>query len=997
MKKVPFLLAAVLAVSSARTALPTPRVLDQVLPAHPTRLIVKFRSSVTTCARCLVAEGLPFKSATGRDSLDRLNRSFGVREAHPLFLRDHELDADRKTTYRQRIDVVLGKYPARSARIPKGAAVPDLSNVYVLELPAGTDVAAAAARYAADPEVVYAQPDYVVQTTFTPNDPYFSSSGTWGQGYGDLWGLHASNADQGWDLAHGSGTVVAVIDTGVDPNHPDLAANIWSNPGEIPGNGIDDDGNGFIDDVAGWDFVQDDANPMDLHGHGTHVAGTAAAVGSNNVGVVGMAWGAKIMPVRGLDANGSGFTSDLAQAIEYAAENGADVLNNSWGGFGISQVLVDAVAMANGLGAVVVAAAGNSAASVDNFEPAGIEGVIAVGAISPNGQIASFSNHGNALSVAAPGVDVLSTRSSVSPVDQFGARVGQSYLRLSGTSMASPHAAGLSALILSGLPGLTPEEVRWQLELNATQPGYPGYVGQPWNPYFGWGQIDASHVLDPVPVTTRFRTHQIDLHGFVGETRPSAAAADFAFTSNGSVPWTLASPSWLVPDSTSGTTSAKVPITLDTTGLPVGGLSGSVDLSAPSAVDGGGSIPAALQVHSDQRVGGEIMVVQDFGYLESGPRVIQSSLGSLVFWSGGQGLQSARIDDTGTVTGPFQLADSYPLAYSVSVAADGQNFLVAWVAWTEVDIGRRFANYYDVKVMRIGPDGQPLGAAVTVESKKLPDRRGLYGVRVGFDGSGYTVLWGDVNVFTDRSKIYALRVLQNGLPAGRKTRIYPARGGKFPQFVEPDIACITGECLVVWQEADGETSSVGKYIDKIAGIRLAGTTVMDAPPLHLLRDADELVRVATDGSGYLVLVDRINLCAGPVLCGYDAIAARVAGGTSLDPDGIRLNTNLAPLNYLAPTDVAFDGTDWVVPFLAVTSPEGTPVVSFVARLSPNGTVVDSETPGLLLSATGTAGPAAIADTGTSSIVVYLDSRFDDLSDGYLTYRSLFAQRVLPHP
>jgi len=402
-------------------------------------------------------------------------------------------------------------------------------------------------------------------------------------------------------------------------------------------------------------------------------------------------------------------------------------------------------------------------------------------------------------------------------------------------------------------------------------------------------------------------------------------------------------------------------------------------------------------VHSDQRVGGEIMIVQDFGFLLSGPRVIQSSLGSLVFWSGQQGLQSALIDGAGTVTGPVQLADAYPLSYSISVASDGQNFLLSWLNWTEVDVGRRFANYYDVKVMRIGPTGAPLGPAVTIESKKLPSRRALYNVRVGYDGSAYTVLWGDLNAFTDRSKIYVLRVTQNGLPIGRKQRIYPARGGVFAQFVEPEIACVSNECLVVWHEADGETSSVGKYIDKISGIRLAGGTVVDAPPLHILRDADELIRLATDGSGYLALAERINICQGFVLCGEDVIAARIAGGTSLDPNGIRLNTNVAPINFVAPSDVSFDGTNWVVPFLAVTSPEGTPVLSFIARLSPSGTVVDSESPGLLLSSIGSAGPAAIADTGTSSITVWPDSRFDDLSDGFIDYRSLFAQRILAHP
>ena len=218
----------------------------------------------------------------------------------------------------------------------------------------------------------------------------------------------------------------------------------------------------------------------------------------------------------------------------------------------------------------------------------------------------------------------------------------------------------------------------------------------------------------------------------------------------------------------------------------------------------------------------------------------------------------------------------------------------------------------------------------------------------------------------------------------------------FPQFIEPDMACIANECLVAWHEADGETSPIGKYIDKIAGVRLAGATVVDTPPIRILRDADELIRVATDGSGYLVLVQRINLCLGPVLCGEDVIAARVAAGASLDPDGIRLNTDTAPIDYAAPADVAFDGTNYVVTFLAATSPEGAPVLSFLARLGPTGTVLDAEAPGLLLSSGGTAGPAAITDTGTSAIAVWPDSRFDDPSDGFIQYRSLFAQRVLAH-
>jgi thermitase len=188
-----------------------------------------------------------------------------------------------------------------------------------------------------------------------------------------------------------------------------------------------------------------------LNGHGTHVAGIAAAVGDNNKGVVGMAWGARVMAVRGLNAQGYGWDSDLAKAVLYAAQNGADVINASWAGFsfnlvtGMQSVLRDAVDTATSRGVVVVAAAGNNAGNADEYEPAGYPNVIAVGAtqpVPPDTQ-ASFSNHGNSLSVSAPGVDILSLRSATNTFDpKFYPVVGSNYLRLSGTSMASPHVAG---------------------------------------------------------------------------------------------------------------------------------------------------------------------------------------------------------------------------------------------------------------------------------------------------------------------------------------------------------------------------------------------------------------------------------------------------------------------------------------------------------------------------------------------------------------------------
>src|SRR5712691_6534289 len=238
------------------------------------------------------------------------------------------------------------RFAARARRRPGAFQPPDLSRTYRLEaaVASGPELEALLASLAADPDVEYAEEDKRAAISLVPNDPYFSSTGTWGQAYADLYGLKKIGADVAWDSAAGEGVTVAVVDTGVDYTHADLADNIWTNAGEIPGNGIDDDGNGYVDDVRGWDFVgasynapAPDADPGDGHGHGTHVAGTIAAEGNNGVGVIGVAWKARVMAVKGLDNGGSGLYSQLASAIVYAADNGADVINASWGGTGTTQ------------------------------------------------------------------------------------------------------------------------------------------------------------------------------------------------------------------------------------------------------------------------------------------------------------------------------------------------------------------------------------------------------------------------------------------------------------------------------------------------------------------------------------------------------------------------------------------------------------------------------------------------------------------------------------
>ena len=267
------------------------------------------------------------------------------------------------------------------------------------------------------------------------------------------WGLNAVGAPEAWAAGYtGEGITVAVVDTGVDLDHPDLSANLFVNSGEIAGNGIDDDGNGFVDDVHGYDFAGRDADPNDVHGHGTHVAGTIAA-DDNGFGATGVAPDAKILPIKVLGDNGSGSSLDVAAGIRYAADMGAHVINLSLGG-GYSSAIESAISYAQSIGSFVVAAAGNEYASVPGF-PAqfsnSYSNVISVGAYDSQGNSAAFSNgvgSSGAIQVDAPGVGVFSTY------------VGGRYASMSGTSMAAPHVAGIAALTLSADPTLTSSALR---------------------------------------------------------------------------------------------------------------------------------------------------------------------------------------------------------------------------------------------------------------------------------------------------------------------------------------------------------------------------------------------------------------------------------------------------------------------------------------------------------------------------------------------------------
>ncbi|MCK4776497.1 MAG: S8 family serine peptidase, partial [Candidatus Krumholzibacteria bacterium] len=271
--------------------------------------------------------------------------------------------------------------------------------------------------YQNDPRVEYIEPNYYIYADDTfPNDPRFP----------EMWGLHNTgqtggtpdadiDAPEGWDFETGEGILVGNIDTGTDWQHQDLADNIYENPNEIPNNGIDDDGNGFIDDVRGWDFVNNDNNPMDDNGHGTHTAGTIGAVGNNGIGVVGVNWRAVIMPVKFLSASGGGTTANAIKSVEYTTMMGMNLTNNSWGGGGFSQALKDAIDDAGAQGILFVAAAGNGASDTDIFPhyPSSYDSdnIISVANTTHNDLLSGLSNWGlTTVDLGAPGSSILSTQ-----------------------------------------------------------------------------------------------------------------------------------------------------------------------------------------------------------------------------------------------------------------------------------------------------------------------------------------------------------------------------------------------------------------------------------------------------------------------------------------------------------------------------------------------------------------------------------------------------------
>lgn len=373
----------------------------------------------------------------------------------PRFAADRVLVKLKEGAPSEAVDAINRKNGARTEKkIPR-------TRVSVVKLPKGLQVADAVKRYEASPDVEYAEPDFLLSVDQTANPTPSDTD------YPKLYNLNNTgqtggttdadvDAPDAWVSTTGSpDAVVAVIDTGVDIGHADLKNNVWTNPDEVAGNGLDDDQNGYVDDIHGWDFRNEDNTVFDADegSHGTHVAGIIAAEGDNSVGITGINWRAKIMPLKFIGPT-TGYTSDATEALNYAVAEGVKISNNSYGCAGcFSQTLFDAVRKADAAGHLYVAAAGNDGADNDAtaYYPSGYDSanVVSVAATDGTDTLASFSNYGaTQVDLAAPGVSILSTLP------------GNAYGYKSGTSMATPHVAGVAALVKSKTPTADDAEMK---------------------------------------------------------------------------------------------------------------------------------------------------------------------------------------------------------------------------------------------------------------------------------------------------------------------------------------------------------------------------------------------------------------------------------------------------------------------------------------------------------------------------------------------------------
>jgi subtilisin family serine protease len=440
------------------------------------------RMSILATATILALGASSAADAGGRPDLVSKDLQRGKQYAAGQMIiqyRSHATENDK-----QRVQKALGGNRAEVLGA-KGGRLNLRGDLELVQFAAGTSMQSKLDAILNDPAVDYAEPNWLVRHMANSNDTYYTN--------GSLWGMYGSATTPANQYGSGAGTtwtkgadcssvVVGIIDEGYMYTHPDLAANAYKNPGETAGNGRDDDGNGLVDDVYGWDFANNDNTVFDGAGddHGTHVAGTIGGVGNNGAGVAGVCWNVKLMNAKFL-GNRGGTTANAIKAVDYFTglkNKGVNVVatNNSWGGGGFSQGLADAIERSNTAGILFIAAAGNDGTDNDATAsyPSGYasSNIIAVAALQSNGALASYSQYGaTTVDIGAPGSAVMSTV----PVSSKG-KVVAGYSSYSGTSMATPHVAGAAALYKARNPGASAAQIKAALLNGTPTPSLQGKV-----------------------------------------------------------------------------------------------------------------------------------------------------------------------------------------------------------------------------------------------------------------------------------------------------------------------------------------------------------------------------------------------------------------------------------------------------------------------------------------------------------------------------------------
>ena len=407
-------------------------------------------------------------------------------------------------------------------------------HIYIIRFPQGTNIQQVIDEYYKTGEIEYAEPDHKGSgggaQSITPNDQYYFRQ--WGLKNDGTFSLSPSisgadiDMENAWDIEQGdTNIIVGIIDSGTKLDHPEFTGRIWINYSEIPNNGIDDDNNGYIDDVKGWDFANSDNNPTDDHGHGTNVASIIGANGNNSIGYAGVDWNCKLMTLKGLDNNNLGYYSWWADAIYYGVDNGANVINMSLGGTSTSTTLQNAVNYALSNNVVVVVCMMNTNSNTVYY-PAGFTGVIAVGSTNSNDtrsnpffwSSTSGSNYGTHISVVAPGNYIygLNYQSNTNYGSYWG-----------GTSQAAPHVSGLASLLLAQNPSRTPAQIKSIIETTAEdQVGTINEDTPGWDQYYGHGRINAFNALS----TGVTNISTLDFHNETVLIFPNPTSQNFTVT-----------------------------------------------------------------------------------------------------------------------------------------------------------------------------------------------------------------------------------------------------------------------------------------------------------------------------------------------------------------------------------------------------------------------------------------------------------------------------------